>query len=85
LIGGPGTFKGIYALDKVDLFNILCLPDATRAKPGNPAKSDLDFTSQNSVFGAAMTYCLGRRAFLLIDAPPKLKTFHRRSIGRRPA
>jgi phage tail sheath protein FI len=73
LIGDPGTFKGIYALEKVDLFNILCLPDATRAKPGDPAKSDLDSTSQNSVLGAAMTYCLGRRAFLLIDAPPEIK------------
>jgi phage tail sheath protein FI len=72
LIGDPGSFTGIYALDKVDLFNILCLPDVTRAKPGNPAVSDLDLVSQNSVFGAAMTYCLGRRAFLLVDARPEV-------------
>jgi hypothetical protein len=73
LIGDPGTFKGIYALEKVDLFNILCIPDVTRAQSGNPAKSDLDSNKQNSVFGAAMTYCLGRRAFLLIDAAPEIK------------
>lgn len=73
LIGDPGTFKGIYALEKVDLFNLLCLPDVTRAKPGNPAVSDLDLVSQNSVFGTAMTYCLGRRAFLLVDARPEVK------------
>ncbi len=72
LIGDPSKFTGIYALDKVDLFNILCLPDVTRAKPGNPAQSDLDLPSQNSVFGAAMTYCLERRAFLLIDARPEV-------------
>ncbi|HUI06072.1 MAG TPA: phage tail sheath C-terminal domain-containing protein [Verrucomicrobiae bacterium] len=72
LIGDPGKFSGIYALDKVDLFNILCLPDVTRAKPGNPAVSDLDLIKQNSVFGAAMTYCLGRRAFLLVDARPEV-------------
>lgn len=70
LIGDPGAFTGLYALEKVDLFNILCLPDVTRAKPGNPAQADLDLTSQNAVFGAAMSYCLGRRAFLLVDAPP---------------
>jgi uncharacterized protein len=63
---------GINALEEVDLFNILCLPDVTRAKPGNPAQSDLDLTSQNAVFGQAMTYCLGRRAFLLIDARPEV-------------
>ena len=74
LIGDPGAFTGIYALDKVDLFNILCLPDVTRAKPGNPAVSDLDLVSQNSVFGAAMTYCLGRRAFLLVDARPEVNS-----------
>ena len=34
LIGDPAKFTGIYALDKVDLFNILCIPDATRAQPG---------------------------------------------------
>jgi phage tail sheath protein FI len=73
LIGDPGSFTGVYALDKVDLFNLLCLPDVTRAKPGNPAQSDLDLTSQNSVFGAAMTYCTGRRAFLLIDARPEVR------------
>ncbi len=72
LIGDPGAFTGIYALDKVDIFNILCLPDVSRATPGNPAVSDLAATDQNAVFGTAMTYCLGRRAFLLIDAPPEV-------------
>ena len=74
LIGDPGKFTGIYALDKVDLFNILCLPDVTRAKPGNPNQSDLSASEQNAVFSAAMTYCkYVRRAFLLIDPPPEVR------------
>jgi phage tail sheath protein FI len=72
LIGDSSRCTGIYAMDKVDLFNILCLPDVTRAKPGNPAQSDLDPDSQNSVLAAAMNYCLGRRAFLLVDPRPEV-------------
>lgn len=69
LIGDPAQFTGIYALEKVDLFNILCIPDATRADPGNPSAID-STVDPNAIFDAAMTYCEGRRAFLLIDAPP---------------
>ena len=64
---------GLSALDKVDLFNILCIPDATRAKVSDPTKSDLTFPSdQNSIFAAALTYCKSRRAFLIIDPPPEV-------------
>ncbi|MEZ4727611.1 MAG: phage tail sheath C-terminal domain-containing protein [Caldilineaceae bacterium] len=45
--------EGIYALDKVDLFNILCLPGVTDA----------------GILQDAAAYCNVRRAFLLIDAP----------------
>src|SRR6266566_2734572 len=72
LSGSSSQFTGIYALDKVDLFNILCLPDVTRAKPGHPDKSDLALTDQNVVLSNAMAYCKLRRAFLLIDAPPEV-------------
>ena len=73
LIGDQSKFTGIYALDKVDLFNILCIPDATRAKASDPTKSDLSFPAdQNSIFDAALTYCKSRRAFLIIDPPPEV-------------
>jgi phage tail sheath protein FI len=72
LIGNPSAFTGIYALEKVDLFNILCLPDVTRAAPGNPAKSDLGASDQNAILSAAITYCDQRRAFLLVDPPPEV-------------
>lgn len=44
---------GVYALDKVDLFNLLCLPAVTDPVTLNPA----------------IVYCKSRRAFLIIDAP----------------
>jgi phage tail sheath protein FI len=73
LIGDPSKFTGIYALDKVDLFNILCIPEATRASASDPNKLD-STVDPNSVYAAAMTYCKGRRAFLLLDAPPFVNT-----------
>ncbi len=69
LIGSPSLFTGIYALDKVDLFNILCIPDATRALASDPKNLDAAL-DPNAIFSAAMTYCKERRAFLLVDAPP---------------
>jgi phage tail sheath protein FI len=71
LIGKEADFTGIYALEKVDLFNLLAIPDATRAQAGNPAALD-STVSPNDVYAAAMTYCQKRRAFLLIDPPPQV-------------
>jgi phage tail sheath protein FI len=74
LIGDQANFTGIYALDKVDLFNILCLPDVTRGAIGNPNQSDLALSDQDAVFSAAMSYCKNvRRAFLLVDPPPEVR------------
>ena len=70
LIGDPGLFTGIYALEQNgDAFNLLCIPDATRAVAGNP--SALDSTvDPNSIYSAAIALCDSKRAFLLLDAPP---------------
>jgi len=51
--------KGIYALEKADLFNLLCIPPDTPGGDTPPA-----------VYRAAMTYCVERRAMLIVD-PPK--------------
>jgi hypothetical protein len=69
LIGDEAAFTGLYALEKIDLFNLLCIPDATRASAGNPAKLDT-IVDPNAIYDAAMTYCQKRRAFLLLDVPP---------------
>lgn len=50
--------RGLYALEKTDLFNLLCIPPYT-------STGDVD----GSVITAAAKYCLDRRAFLLVDPP----------------
>ena len=49
--------KGLYALDKADLFNLLVIPP--------PAGEDLD---DADIIPAAVAYCEARRAVLLVDA-----------------
>jgi phage tail sheath protein FI len=69
LIGSEAARTGIFALEAVDLFNLLCIPDAVRAKSGDPGTLDSNL-KPNDVYDAALAYCTRRRAFLLIDPPP---------------
>lgn len=73
LIGDPALFTGIYALQKVDLFNLLSIPDATRALPSSPATLD-PTVNPALIYGTAITFCDQRRAFLLVDPPPNIAT-----------
>jgi len=73
LIGDQLSFTGIYALRKVDLFNLLCIPDATRASAGNPSALD-PAVDPNSIYSAAISLCREMRAMLLVDAPPNVNT-----------
>ena len=69
LVGSEAQFTGINALLKTDLFNLLCIPDATRAKPGSPAEVD-DGIDPDAIWTAAVDLCTRRRAVLLVDPPP---------------
>ncbi len=51
--------KGMYALDKADLFNILCIPPLTRT-------TDVEM---NTTLVNAVQYCKKKRAMLIIDSP----------------
>jgi phage tail sheath protein FI len=73
LIGDPAAFSGIYALNKVDLFNLLSIPEAARALPGDPNSSDPNINAVE-IYSAAIALCDQRRAMLLIDSPPAVKT-----------
>src|SRR5271157_5565198 len=73
LIGDQGLFTGIYALDRVDIFNLLCIPEATRAAAGNPSMLD-STVDPNAIYSAAISFCDTKRAFLLIDCPPYVNT-----------
>jgi phage tail sheath protein FI len=50
--------QGLYALEKADLFNLLCIPPYT-------ASNDVEV----GLISIAATYCEQRRAMLLVDAP----------------
>ena len=56
--GNEKEKTGIYALENADLFNLLCIP---------PDRRDDDVDT--NVWVAAMSYCVKRRAILIVDAP----------------
>lgn len=58
-------YTGMYALDYVDIFNILCIP---RAIEGT-ASTDLSDTEVTAVVSNALAYCAEKRAFMIIDIP----------------
>lgn len=61
ILGNAATKKGLFALDDVDIFNILCLPDTM----------NLTDTNAGAVITAAEAYCGERRAFFILDVPHK--------------
>jgi uncharacterized protein len=73
LVGDQATCTGIYALQKVDLFNLLSIPDATRALPSDPSALD-PAVSPPGIYASAIALCDQRRAFLLVDPPPNVTT-----------
>ena len=55
-IGSRQNFEGIYALDKVDLVNLICLPGVI----------------DPSILSFVDAYCKERRSFMIVDAPDGL-------------
>ncbi len=59
---------GMFALDYVDLFNILCIPRAAEMyDEGNDP-------GMINVVSNAIAYCEGKRAFLIVDIPASINT-----------
>ncbi len=56
--GSSNQKSGIFALEKADLFNLLCIPPPTR-----------DADTDSTVYQTAMQYCSDRRALLVVDSP----------------
>jgi phage tail sheath protein FI len=56
--GDQAQKTGVFALEKADLFNLLCIPPDQR-----------DTTLDPSVNQTALQYCQGRRAMLIVDSP----------------
>lgn len=57
--GNALKHTGFYALDRVDLFNLMIIP----------GDREISESQYRQLFGPASTYCYNRRAFLLLDAP----------------
>lgn len=58
IIPDPPDKQGLYALEKADLFNLLCIP---------PLKFDNDGDLKETTLTAALKYCRDRRAMLIVD------------------
>jgi uncharacterized protein len=63
LLGNPSKKTGLYALEDVDLFNILCIPGTMNLSDAQAAQ----------VAAGAEAYCESRRAFYILDIPHKDK------------
>ena len=70
LIGDQLLKTGLFALERVDLFNILCLP-RTATKTG---VAPLTNPEAFAVISAARDYCQQRRAFFIVDTPDNINT-----------
>lgn len=57
-VGSQSAKTGLYALEKADLFNLLCIPPVTR-----------DGEVSAATWTTALQYCAARRAMLLVDPP----------------
>jgi uncharacterized protein len=62
--GVAANRTGIFALDDVDIFNVLCMPEVAAMAP-------LD---TRAVYTAAEAYVTDRRAMLLVDIPANVRT-----------
>lgn len=61
--GMAGDKRGLYALERADLFNLLCIPPFT-------ATTDVS----TALVGEAAVYCEKRRAMLIVDPPSNWTT-----------
>jgi uncharacterized protein len=65
-IGDPDEKTGMYMLEHVEAFNLLCIPPDRRILPAVP---DADQDLPIPVRRAAAHYCADRRAFFIVDPP----------------
>jgi phage tail sheath protein FI len=59
---------GLDALAGIDVFNLLCIPDAVRPQVANPEAPY--YSNYEDIYTAAEKICRDRHAFLLLDPPP---------------
>ncbi len=67
IIGKANPRTGIYALNRTDLFNLLCIPPIIRDTSVSPPAYT---ATPPNVYEAALALCVERRAMLIIDPDP---------------
>jgi phage tail sheath protein FI len=67
IIGEQGPKKGLYALNRADLFNLLCIPPRIRDTQSLPSTYT---PASPAVYQAALALCVERRAMLIVDPDP---------------
>jgi phage tail sheath protein FI len=72
IIGNQVAKTGMFALEDVDLFNVLCIPRTGMV--GTTSANPLSANDAFAVMSAAQTYCESRRAFYIVDAPEGFNT-----------
>lgn len=70
--------RGLFALEKADLFNLLCIPPYTSLQPLVDLTSATDVTT--GLIAEAIAYCRERRAMLIVDPP---SNWTRRETARK--
>jgi len=60
-LGSSASKTGMYALDRTDIVNLLCIPPDTRNNDDVPT----------ATYSEALAYCVQRRAMLIVDPPGK--------------
>ena len=63
--GAEADKIGLYALEQVDLFNLLCIPPYQFNGEGY----DIEYADTSELIADAVAYCEKRRAVLLLDSP----------------
>jgi phage tail sheath protein FI len=72
--GNQDAQTGFFALDAVDLFNLMVIP----------ADDEISQAVHQTIWGPASVYCQQHRAFLLIDAPPNWTANERPIVKDNP-
>ena len=65
--------EGLYALEKADLFNLLCIPSYTSSEGTTPALDEQPTDVTTELLAHAEAYCKKRRTMLLVDAHSQWK------------
>ncbi|WP_420227269.1 phage tail sheath family protein [Pigmentiphaga litoralis] len=71
VLGERDPKTGLYALDRADLFNLLCIAPLSRDTSAFPSTYVMPSAA---VYSAALDYCVERRAVLIVDPDPAWAT-----------